>query len=60
MKVLAVLMRIEKLDHAWKWFINKPYVDSVEALGWSLYPIWHGGNRECAAGMRCAFTARRL
>ncbi|MCR1976387.1 gamma-glutamyl-gamma-aminobutyrate hydrolase family protein, partial [[Clostridium] innocuum] len=39
MKVLAVLMRIEKLDHAWKWFINKPYVDRVEALGWSLYPI---------------------
>ena len=39
MKVLAVLMRIEKLDNAWKWFINKPYVDRVEALGWSLYPM---------------------
>ena len=36
MKVLAVLMRIEKLDHAWKWFINKPYVDRVGVLGWSL------------------------
>ena len=39
MKILAVLMRIERLDNAWKWFINKPYIHCVEALGWTIYPI---------------------
>lgn len=39
MNVIAVLMRIEHMDNAWKWFINKPYVQRMEALGWTLFPI---------------------
>ena len=33
------LSLIHILDNAWKWFINKPYIHCVEALGWTIYPI---------------------
>lgn len=39
MKMIAVMMRLELFETSAKWFLNKTYVDAIEKLGWSIFPV---------------------
>lgn len=39
MKTIGILMRIEKLDGAYKWFVNEQYITSLQRYHVSVFPI---------------------
>lgn len=39
LKCTAIVARLETFDHQEKWFVNRPYVKRMEALGWAVFPI---------------------
>lgn len=39
MKTIGIVMRIEKFDQNFKWFINEHYVTAMEALDVAVFPI---------------------
>lgn len=39
MKLVGIIMRLEKFDTTWKWFINQSYVTALSRLQCHLFPI---------------------
>lgn len=39
MKIIGIVMRLEKLDHAYKWFVNETYLNAFETLNAAVFPI---------------------
>lgn len=48
MKVLAVIMRVEKFEDTWKWFLNQAYIQAIEHLDWALFPICNTASLQTA------------
>lgn len=49
MKTIGIVMRIEKFDHAYKWFINESYINALQALHVAVFPICSDASLACAS-----------
>ncbi|MEG0274873.1 MAG: type 1 glutamine amidotransferase [Longicatena sp.] len=39
MKIIGIVMRIERFDSMFKWFVNESYVNAIVNLGAAVFPI---------------------
>lgn len=53
MKIVGIVMRMEKFENTYKWFLNESYLNAIETLGAAVFPICSYESLEKAEKVCC-------